>query len=195
VVLGSGAASEVVVKAVALEVQAPNPYDASMVLQNARGFARVNPGDRIVFQKAEGSFAKVWRMEHYIDLGTSPWVLNVRDGSSPREELVGEDTVRIVLGGVQIVISPASQFSRDWNSAGGLSLQFNGAGDSFGEVDVGDETSVYVYEGQGVGFDSNGDITRFEGVSHLNRPLFVPVPTDEPIENGADASPSLSRRR
>lgn len=195
VVLGSGAASEVVVKGTALEIQAPNPYDASMVLQDARGFARVNPGDRIVFQKTEGAFAKVWREGHYIDLGSAPWVLNVREEGSPREENLGEDVVRIVVGGVTIVIQPASEFSREWSTDGGLKLQYIGSGDSFGEVDIGQETSVYVYEGQSLGFDSNGDVTRFEGVAHLNRPLINPVPTDDPVENGADASPSFSRRR
>ena len=197
VVLGSGAASDVVVHGIALEIQAPNPHDASLVMQNARGMARVNPGDRIVFQRSVGDFGKVWRENRYIDLGTDPWTLNVRGGATgdPREQDLGDDTVRIMLNGVEIVISPASQFSRTWTEDGGLSMTYQGAGDSFGEVDVGQETSVYVYEGQGIDFDSNGDITAFSGVSHLQRPLFTPVPQDDPTENGQNASPSFSRKR
>lgn len=197
VVLGSGAASEVVVNRIALEIQAPNPYDASLVLQNARGFARVSPGDRIVFQRTEGSFTKVWYENHYTELGAEPWVLNIRDGHvvTQREQIVGDDTVRMVVGGVEITIHPASQFSRSWSDDGALALAYKGSGDSFGEVEVGDETSMYVFEGQGVGFDSNGDVTQFQGVSHLYRPLFERVPQDDPVENAANASPSLSRRR
>lgn len=197
VVLGSGAASEVIVHGIALEVQAPNPYDASLVLQNSRGFARVNPGDRIVFQRLDGEFAKVWREGHFITLGSAPWILNVRDGSvgNPHEKDLGDDSIRVMLNGVEIVIRPASQFSRQYSADGGLNLQFVGSGDSFGEVDVGEETSVYVYEGQRMGFDSSGDITLFEGVSHLQRPLFEPAPQDDPIENAADASPSFSHKR
>jgi hypothetical protein len=218
VVLGSGAASEVVVHRIALEIQAPNPYDASLVMQNSRGFARVSPGDRIVFQRAEGDFGKVWRGNRYINLGTSPWVLNVRDGArvNQRERDLGDDSMEIMINGVKITIRPASQFTRTYSEDGGLSLSFQapgdslgemdgrsfsngapsqGAGESFGEVDIGQETSVYVYPGQGVGLDANGDITRFEGVSHLQRPLFEIAPQDDPIENAADGSPSLSRRR
>ena len=198
VVLGSGAASEIVAGAIALEVQAPNPYDASLVLQNASGFARVSPGDRIVFQRTDGAFTKVWHENRYTELGSSAWVLNIRDGGrviTGREQVVGEDAVRVVVNGVSIVFRPASQFERSWSEDGALSLSYQASAEGFGQVDVGDETSVYVYPGQGVGIDSNGDISRFQGVSHLYRPLYERVPMDDPVENAADASPALSRRR
>jgi len=196
VVLGSGAASEIVVRGIALEIQAPNPYDASVVLQNARGFARVSPGDRIMFQRMGGSFGKVWRENHYTELGSAPWVLNIRDGGriENREHIVGDDVVSVVVGGVTITFQPASQFERSYGDDGSLSLNYKGA-EGFGQVDVGDETSMYTFEGQSVGFDKNGDITAFSGVSHLNRPLFDPIQTDDPVENAADTSPSRSRRR
>ena len=196
VVLGSGAASEVDVKGIALEIQAPNPYDASVVLQNAKGFARVSPGDRIVFQRMGGSFGKVWRENHYIELGSEPWTLNIRDGGrlDHRERIVGDDVVEVTVGGVTVTFQPASQYQRTWNDDGSLGLSYKGA-EGFGQVDVGDETSMYVFEGQSIAFDKNGDITEFSGTSHLNRPLFTPIQNDDPVENAADASPSLSRRR
>src|SRR6185503_3414466 len=78
--LVSGSITDATARGVALEIQAPNASEPSMVLQNAIGFARVAPGDRIVFQKKEGIYAKVWRNKQSTDLGENSWVLNVRDG-------------------------------------------------------------------------------------------------------------------
>lgn len=213
VVLGSGVISEAVVRGVALEIQAPDPYDTSYVMQNARGFARVNPGDSVVFQKYEGHYAKVWRGGKDTDLGETAWSLNVRDGTiasglkrSPasagsvagrndplKEEQLENDMVRVRLGLKTITFRPASNFKRQRTQDGGFILTFVGE-DGFGTVIIGRDTTLFVSNGQSVEFDSNGDVIRFDGISHIYHPLTDPIFYDEPIENAADASPSYSKR-
>ena len=213
VVLGSGVISEAVVRGVALEIQAPDPYDTSFVLQNSRGFARVNPGDSVVFQKYEGNFAKVWRGGKYSELGEVAWSLNVRDGTvasglkrSPasagsaagrndplKEEQLENDMVRVHLGLKTITFRPASCFKRQRTAEGGFLLTYQ-CEDGFGSVIIGRDTTLFVANGQSVEFDANGDVIRFDGISHIYHPLTDPVFYDEPIENAADASPSYSKR-
>jgi hypothetical protein len=206
-VLASGTISEATIYGVAVEIQAPNPYDASMVLQNARGFGRVNPGDRITFEKLEGNFAKVWRDNKYTDLGANSWTLNTRDGtvtSGPptaarrgpsKEQPAGTDGVKVTLNGREIVFHPASSFTRETTAEGGLNLTYNGAADSFGVVEVGLETTMFVAPGQSVDFDANGDVTRSDGISQGYNRLFAPFLWDEPIENAIDASPQFPHDR
>lgn len=214
VVLVSGAAPEVVVRGIALEVQAPSPYDASVVLQNAVGAARVNPGDRVTFQKLEGSYAKVWRAGQSEDLGANQWNLNVRDGvvssmpraaagrteqpagtrSSMSEQPIGNDGVKLRLAGKTIIFHPAKSFSRETTADGGLRLCFQGGGEDWGVVEIGLETTLFLAAGQCVEFDANGNVVRFDGIAHVYRPLLDAYLTDEPIENATDASPSFSKK-
>jgi hypothetical protein len=211
-VLASGTISEATIYGIAVEIQAPNPYDASLVLQNARGFARVSPGDRITFEKLEGAFGKVWRGEKYTELGANSWTLNARDGSvssgppgagsarsgRPRgvgkEQQLANDTIRVIVGDREVVFHPASSFGREATADGGLKLTFQGAADSWGVVEVGLETTLFVAPGQFVEFAGNGDVVRFDGISHGYGRLFAPIMWDEPIENAIDASPEYSQK-
>jgi hypothetical protein len=81
VVLASGVMNEITVHGIALEVQAPSPYDASLVLQNAVAFARVNPGEYVQFQKLQGGYAKAYRNGQATDMGANAWLLDVRNGA------------------------------------------------------------------------------------------------------------------
>lgn len=207
-VLATGVISEAVVHGIAVEIQAPNPYDASLVLQNARGFARVSPGDRITFEKLEGVFAKVWRGDKYTELGANSWTLNVRDGSvtsgpagapgtrhrgPSKEEQVTGDAVRIFLGDREIVFHPANSFGRETTAEGGLKLTYQGGEDSWGVVEIGLETTLFLAPGQFVEFSGNGDVIRFTGIAHEYGRLFAPIMWDEPIENAIDASATYSK--
>lgn len=209
-VLASGTISEATIYGIAVEIQAPNPYDASLVLQNARGFARVQPGDRITFEKLEGVFGKVWRGNKYTDIGGNSWSLNARDGTVStgpsgavgrnrrgvgKEEQVGSDAVRVIVGDREVVFHPANSFARENTADGGLRLTFQGSGDSWGVVEVGLETTLFVAPGQSVEFSGSGDIVRFDGISHQYGRLFAPIMWDEPIENAIDASPEYGRNR
>jgi hypothetical protein len=212
-VLASGTISEATIYGIAVEIQAPNPYDASMVLQNARGFARVSPGDRITFEKLEGNFAKVWRDNKYTELGANSWTLNARDGSvtsgppgagtarsgrpvgTGKEQQLPNDTVRVIVGEREVVFHPASSFGREVTNGGGLKRSFQGAADAWGVVEVGLETTLFLAPGQSVEFAGSGDIIRFDGISHEYGRLFAPIMWDEPIENAIDASPEYGRSR
>jgi hypothetical protein len=216
VVLGSGVISEVTVLGVALEIQAPDPYDTSFVLQNARGFARVNPGDKVVFQKLEGQYARVWRGGQSSDLGESAWLLNVRDntvspssttihapeapsnevvGAPISEQKVGPDTAKVVIGQHVIAFHPEQYFKRTPRPNGGLTLTFLSKDVEWGIVEIGFDTTLYLADGQSVTFDEYGNVTNFDGIAHIYHPLDDAIYSDEPIENAADASPSLTRVR
>ncbi len=206
IVLRSGAISEATVKGVALEIQAPQPYDASLVLQNARGFARVTPGERISFRKIEGDYAKAWRAGQSQDLGDATWTINLREAgagglpSGPArgpaagqaQQLPG-DTVQIRLGERLITYKPASQFRREPLPEEGVRLCYQG--DDFGVVMVGTDTVLFLANGECVEFDATGHVTRFDGIAHIYHPLSDEFMFDEPVENAADASPSNPRRR
>lgn len=211
VVLGSGAISEAVVRGIALEIQAPSPTDASFVLQNSRGFARVAVGDRVVFQKLEGGYAKVWRGGQQTDLAETAWVLDVRGNSvtygdpgrvvptsaarGGRADQVGSDAVRLVLGARDIVFHPAKLFKRTDTTSGGVILCFNGPDDEFGVVEVGRDTMLFLAGGQCVEFDQYGNVLSFDGISHIYHPLSDAIFYDETVENAADASPAFSKPR
>ncbi len=211
VVLGSGVITEATVLGIAVEIQAPNPYDCSLVLQNARAFARVNPGESVQFQKLEGVYAKAYLGNTPTDLGQSPWLLNARDGSvamgtppqgretGPRgalkETALANDGVRVIVGGRAIVFMPAKSFKRETTARGGYLLCFNGADGEWGTVDAGRENTFFLASGNCVEFDANGDVIRFDGVMHIYEPLFDSVYTHDPIENAIDASPSYSKKR
>jgi hypothetical protein len=220
-VLHSGVIAEAVVRGVAMEIQAPSPNDASLVLQNARGAARVNPGDKIVFHKLEGKYAKVWRANKDSDLGETPWLLNVRSGSASEaapsrpaagaeaaaagaasgkkapfvEKSMSHDRAVITNGVKSIVFHPASAFTRERTQDGGFKLTMQGDDGEWGVVEIGLETTMFVGQGQTVEFDSDGRVTRFSGVSHGYRPLMGAIYHADPIQDASDASPSFSRHR
>jgi hypothetical protein len=209
IILASGAISDATVRGVALEIQAPKPYDASFVLQNARGFARVNPGDRIVFQKIEGDFAKVWRGGKWTDVGDTAWALNVRDGTvgpgparpaarkgaTTKPVALPNGSRQLTVNGTGVNYYLGEHFAEEWTEGGGLRLTFQGPEDEFGVVTVGQETTLYLSRGQSVEFDGSGDIVRFDGVTHLYQPVFDAIFETDPIEQAVDASPSRSGSR
>jgi hypothetical protein len=216
VVLASGVITEATARGVALEIQAPQPYDASMVLQNSRGFARINPGDRVKFQKLEGNFAKVWSGGQFIDLGDTAWEMNVRSdaavanptprrpsraasnssGQSPFIEVepLPNDTARMTNGSKSVSFHPASKFTRERTDGNGVRLCYQGGDAEFGVVEIGINTTLFLADGECVEFDANGDVIRFEGIAHVYHPLTDALMFDEPIENAIDASPSYSKK-
>lgn len=211
VVLGSGVITEASIRGIAIEIQAPTPYDCSMVLQNARAFARVNPGESVQFQKLEGVYAKAYLGDKPTDLGQNAWLYNVRDGAVAmgglppgrdaraggpiKEEILADGSARMLIGGRWIVFRPQASFRREKTARGGLLLCFDGGEDEWGTVDVGRETTLYLARGNCVEFDANGDVVRFDGVAHLYEPIFDTIMEHDPIENAVDASPSYSKKR
>jgi hypothetical protein len=215
--LTSGSISEATVHGKALEIQAPNPSSPSIVLQNARGAARVNPGDKIVFQKLEGNYAKVYQNGKGSDLGDAPWVLNIRSSAAaeaateppPARPAAATDRQKkyfledhrmerdrgIISNGVKpIVFYPASKFDRRRSADGkGFILTFYGGDDEWGVVEIGRETTIFVANGESVEFDADGNVVRFTGVAHEYRPLFDPIYSADPIQDAHDASPTLTR--
>jgi len=217
--LVSGAISEAKVLGAALEIQSPDAGAASVVLQNSRGSARVAPGDKIVFQKFEGAYGKVYANGKGSDIGDAPWVLNVRSGAAaqgaPEQapaaaaaakepgkkpflemRMEGKDRAVITNGVKPIVFYPASDFTRERTQDGqGFRITFQGGADEWGVVEIGRETTLFVAQGESIEFDSDGSVTRFSGVAHEYHPLFDAIHAPDPIRDATDASPSLSRRR
>jgi hypothetical protein len=215
--LVSGSISEATVGAAALEIQAPDSSNASVVLQNSRGSARVNPGDKIVFQKLGGAYGKVYTNGKGSDLGDAPWVLNVRSGAAAQAapeqapaspaarppgkkpflemRMEGKDRAVITNGVKPIVFYPASSFTRERTQDGqGFRITFEGGDDEWGVVEIGRETTLFVAQGESIEFDSDGTVTRFSGVAHEYHPLFDAI-SEDPIRDASDASPSFSRHR
>jgi hypothetical protein len=221
VVLVSGVITEATVGGIALEIQAPNPNDVSLVLQNARAQARVNPNDKIVFHKLEGVYAKVWRNGKDTDLGDSPWQLDVRRGvvsvepppppaptrtsGAPTagrsgkqpfiEKSMDHDHAVITDGNKAIVFHPASRFTRERTAEGGFRICFQGGDDEFGEVEIGRETTIFLGNGQCIEFDGDGNVIRSDGIVHEYRPLFDAIYSADPISDATDASPTLTHHR
>lgn len=203
IMLVSGIVSEARVAGIALEIQTPE--DASLVLQNATGFARVAPRERITFQRKDGEYARVHHAGSAYDLRNSPWTVNLRAPTSTGpvaspeptrgvlEKLPG-DRARIRLGDRVVVVEPASGFKKTDLSGGGVRFCYEGK-DDFGVVYVGSDTVLFLGPGECVDFDVNGNVTRFDGISHIYHPLDDQVPYDEPVEDAADASISRSSRR
>lgn len=197
VLLESGVVSEAYMQGVALEVQ--TPYDVSLVLQNATGFARVAPGSAVAFQKQDGDLAQVFHQGELRDL-TGTWTLNVREGdvtTGAVANLAGESAGpmrRVVLGGRTIAWAPPADFKVETRSEGGLRLTYTGS--DFGVVKVGPHSTLFfLSQDQSITFDENGNVVQFDGISHVYHPLFDVNPYDEPVENAADASVSNPSRR
>jgi hypothetical protein len=181
VVLVSGAISKADVRGVALEIQAPQPIDASLVLQNAVGFARVAPGDRVVFQKLSGSLAKVWRGGVALDLGDRAWQLNLRDNTTSLPmtgaaaagaAVAGQagETVTFKLGQREISYTPAGSFTKTSDPAtGSVTLRYSGP--DFGVVIVGRDTNLFLADGESVTFNGEGYVMTFDGIAHIYPPL------------------------
>jgi len=220
--LHSGVVSEAKVKGTALEIQAPDPNNASLVLQDASGFARVNPGDKIVFQKIAGAYAKAWKDGKDSDLGESQWVMNIRSGAAasaipqtqpasaapagaaadpnkPKSfvEMKMDGDRAVITNGVKpIVFYPASAFTRERTSDGqGFRVTFTGPEGDYGVVEIGRETTMFVASGEYVEFDASGNVVRSNGISYHYHPLFDALHNVDPVRDGTDASPSLSRHR
>lgn len=212
--LVQGVVSEARVRGIALEIQ--TPYDASFVLQNATGFARVVSGERVTFQRRDGEYARVHSAGVVYDLQSSPWSLNLRQPTSsapaaPSEtvqrpgafQMLPNDRASIQLGGRVIVIEPASKFKRtDFTVQDALTcapesvirLCYQGK-DDFGVVYIGTDTVLFLGPGECVEFDAYGNVTALDGISHMYHPLSEELPYEEPVENAADVSISRSSRR
>jgi len=203
--LVDGVVSEARIRGIALEIQ--TPYDASFVLQNATGFARVSARERVTFQRRDGEYARVHSGGVAYDLKQSPWSLNLREPTAtgpaapspvvervPPFEMMPNDRARVLIGSRVVVIEPASQFKRTDLSGGGVRLCFMGKND-FGVVYIGTDTVLFLGTGECVEFDAYGNVTSFDGISHMYHPLSEELPYEEPVENAADASISRSTRR
>ena len=203
--LVDGVISEARVRGIALEVQ--TPYDASFVLQNATGFARVVGRERVTFQRRDGEYARVHSAGVAYDLKTTPWSLNLRQPSTtapaqpsqavqraPEFVMMPHDRASTMLGGRVIVIEPASQFKRTDLPGGDLRLCYQGK-DGFGVVYVGTDTVLFLAPRECVEFDPFGNVIAFEGISHMYHPLSEELPYEESVENAADVSISRSTRR
>ena len=196
--LRSGVITEVFGRGVATEIQ--TPYDASLVLQNASGYARVRPGDRVAFQKINGDLAQVYHEERYQDL-TGGWTLNVRSGDLSTGAVANRGGVgggasmrRFTLNEREIAFGPPEDFKVETRSSGGVRLTYNG--DDYGVVKVGPHSTVFfLANGQSIEFDKNGDVISYDGISHIYHPLTDVIFYDESVENAADASISGPGRR
>ncbi|MCG3134391.1 MAG: hypothetical protein HMLKMBBP_01697 [Planctomycetes bacterium] len=200
--LENGAASQAVAGPIAMEVQ--TPAGPSLVLQNATGFARMAPQDKVLFERRGGELAKVWDGARFEDLSGKPWVLNLRTGSAteaaPKSDAVrGKivqlpgDRARVLLGSRVITWEPASGFCPKEMPDGGIQLCFCAKNEEWGVVYVGTDTVLFLAKDQCVTFDANGNVTAFDGIVHVYHPL--EENWDEPVENAADASVSYSSRR
>jgi len=197
VMLRSGVISESYSRGVATEVQ--TPYDASLVLQNSTGYARVRPGDRVAFQKLDGDLAQVYHQERFQDL-SGGWTLNVRSGDLSTGAVgMGAGTSpanmrRFSLNGREIAYGPPEDFVVEVRSSGGVRLAYNG--DDYGVVKVGPHSTVFFLAGgEAIEFDENGNVVAYDGISHIYHPLTDVIFYDEPVENAADASISGPGRR
>jgi hypothetical protein len=206
--LVSGVISEARVRGVALEIQ--TPHDASLVLQNATGFARVAPGERVTFQRKDGEYARVHAGGAVHDLRNEAWTQGLRTPSAtgpvaataPRTAAapvshvgvaIGNDRDRYVLGARVVVVEPASTVKKtDLNDG---AVRFCNQGRDWAVVYIGTDTVLYLAPGDCVTFDRNGNVTSFDGISHIYHPLSEELPFDEPVENAADASISRSKAR
>src|SRR6185295_6644376 len=173
-------------------------------------------GDKILFQKLEGVYAKVWRDGKDKDLGGDPWVLNIRAGvasegvpdrgpaaaaagTSPGtkppfiEKPLPNDGAVITNGTKSIAFHPASKMTRERTEAGGFRICMQGGDDEFGVVEIGLETTLFLAKDQCVEFDANGNVINFNGVSHEYRPLMDAIYDADPIQDATDASPSFSK--
>jgi hypothetical protein len=186
--LASGVITEANVRGVALEIQGPDGVDASLILQNAVGYARVVPGDRIIFQKKEGgagnAYAKLWRGQKLTDVGESAWTLSVRDNvvsappagpaKSAAQKVAAKWTASfpihewkdhpsggmLVFGGLRAVyFTPVKQFNGADTERGGVRLTFvASAGPDEWGLVQVLGTRMFLADGDWVEFDGDGEL-------------------------------------
>ena len=103
----------------------------------------------------------------------------------------------VITNGVKpIVFYPASAFTRERTSDGqGFRVTFTGPEGDYGVVEIGRETTMFVASGEYVEFDASGNVVRSNGISYHYHPLFDALHNVDPVRDGTDASPSLSRHR
>ena len=192
--LVQGVISEAYVTGIALGIT--TDYGVELVLQNSTATARVVPGDRVTFQRRDGAYLKVYEGDKSQDLKTT-WTLSVRapggDPVATKTTAGSGDAVEFKLGTRVITYTPASQFTKEDGSGGGVKLIYNG--DDYGRVDIGLGTVLFLATGQSVSFDGSGRVTRFDGIAHLYHPINEWSWYEEPIENAADASIADPRER
>lgn len=195
----SGSISQAVVGAVALEIQ--TPYDASLVLQAATAAARVVPGTRVQFDLRSGDFAKVYQGDRAVDLLGS-WTLDVRSGNALDTSVVAsadaatalpDGAARISFGRVDVVYSPADNFSRRDLDDGSVQLTYGGS--DFGQVNIGLDTVLFLADGDSITFDRYGRVIQYSGMAHIYHPISEDSFYDEPIQDASDASVADPRRR
>jgi opacity protein-like surface antigen len=221
--LASGVITEAVVRGVALEIQGPDAYDASFILQNATGYARVAPGDKIVFQRKESAaanaYAKLWRGNRLADVGMDAWTLNLREGPAPAGGVAKPQGPKLSpgwtahftvhpwpdhpAGGVitfqglrRVYFSPVKQFKGEDTELGGLRLTFiASAQEEWGVVQV-LGTRLFLADGDWVEFDADGElIAKSPGViTRVDTGLFDAIQSEESVRDATDASPTTIRR-
>ncbi len=198
--LHSGVISEAYTRGVAVEVQ--TPYDVSLVLQNATGFARVAPGTRVSFEYRDGDFAKIWMWgeQRYQEL-RGAWTMNVREGDPKTGDVATtargdatRDMATLMIGDRPIAYGPQREFKVERTGDGGARLTY--IGKDIGLVQIGSQcTLVFLAPGDSITFDGNGNVIQNDGISHIYHPFDDLLPYDEPVENAADASVSRPGRR
>jgi hypothetical protein len=92
-----------------------------------------------------------------------------------------------------IAYRPADEFIVENTPGGGAKLTFDG--NDFGIVTVGRDTNLFLWLGDYVEFDSNGQVVAFTGVSHLYDSLSTFFMWDNPVENTSDVSISRPHLR
>ncbi len=197
ILLRSGVINEAYTRGTAMEIQ--TPYDASLILQNATGFARVAPGDKVSFQKLDGDLAQVWHKGKTINL-VGGWTLNVRTGSSSGgdapaggRQRAGADGGSIEVGSQRVAYTPAGSFQVETTSTGGVILTY--VGDDIGVVDVGTDAVFFLAPGESVELGADGNVLSFTGIVHNNDPVGGSSLYDEPVGDVSDVSTSKPGRR
>jgi hypothetical protein len=199
--LESGVITQAFVRGIALGIQ--TPHDAEFVLQNATGFARVVPGDKVTFQVVESdenSFTKVFRGGQYSDLD-KVWTLSVRTGAPGTGPAAAKqqpaepagDVGALNFGSAQVKYLPKSEFRRDDLPNGGVRLTYTA--DDFGRVEIGDASVLFLGPDEYILFDAGGQAIEFTGVAHVYHPIDFFSFYENPIDGIDEASSSRPRRR
>jgi hypothetical protein len=105
----------------------------------------------------------------------------------------GHPAKYLELGKHVIAYRPADEFIVENTPGGGAKLTFDG--NDFGIVTVGRDTNLFLWLGDYVEFDSNGQVVAFTGVSHLYDSLSTFFMWDNPVENTSDVSISRPHLR
>ena len=101
---------------------------------------------------------------------------------------------RFSLNNREIHFGPPEDFEVQRSNDGGVRLTYNG--NDYGVVKVGPHSTVFfLANGESITFDKHGNVTQYDGISHIYHPLTDVIFYEEPVENATDASISSPGRR